>query len=89
MKRGPAIDTSPGLFNSRVTPHAQRVTQLRTAIRASRPVGIVRLRLRRNERDVEDVPEELRRELSFIFVDDASEVLQHALVPSPVRVQVA
>ena len=32
----------------------------------------------RNERDVEDVPEELRRELHFIFVNDAEEVLQHA-----------
>jgi ATP-dependent Lon protease len=37
---------------------------------------------RRNERDVEDVPAELRRELSFVFVDDAEEVLQHALTPS-------
>jgi len=27
------------------------------------------------------VPEELRRELSFIFVDDAEEVLRHALTP--------
>ena len=36
---------------------------------------------RANERDVEDVPEELRRELRFIFVDDAEEVLKHALTP--------
>jgi ATP-dependent Lon protease len=36
---------------------------------------------RRNERDVEDVPEELRRELAFVFVDDAAEVLRHALTP--------
>jgi ATP-dependent Lon protease len=34
---------------------------------------------RRNERDVEDVPEELRRELAFTFVDDAAEVLRRAL----------
>jgi ATP-dependent Lon protease len=33
----------------------------------------------RNERDVEEVPEELRRQLTFIFVDDADEVLRHAL----------
>jgi ATP-dependent Lon protease len=38
---------------------------------------------RRNERDVEDVPEELRRELSFVFVDDAAEVLRHALTAAP------
>jgi ATP-dependent Lon protease len=37
---------------------------------------------RRNERDVEEVPEELRRQMRFIFVDDAEEVLQHALTPS-------
>jgi ATP-dependent Lon protease len=37
---------------------------------------------RRNERDVEDVPEELRRQMRFVFVDDADEVLQHALAPS-------
>jgi ATP-dependent Lon protease len=36
----------------------------------------------RNERDIEDVSEELRKQLRFIFVDDASEVLQHALTPS-------
>ncbi len=34
---------------------------------------------RPNERDLEDVPEELRRQLSFVFVDDAEEVLRHAL----------
>ena len=37
---------------------------------------------RRNERDVEEVPEELRKQMRFIFVDDAEEVLQHALTPS-------
>ena len=36
---------------------------------------------RRNERDIEDVPEELRREIAFVFVDDAEEVLRHALTP--------
>lgn len=35
----------------------------------------------RNDRDLEDVPEELRRELAFILVDDAEEVLRHALMP--------
>jgi ATP-dependent Lon protease len=41
----------------------------------------------RNERDLEDVPEELRGQLEFIFVDDAEEVLRHALTNStaPVR----
>jgi ATP-dependent Lon protease len=36
---------------------------------------------RRNERDIEDVPEQLRREMRFVFVDEAEEVLRHALVP--------
>jgi ATP-dependent Lon protease len=43
----------------------------------------------RNERDVEDVPEELRRQLSFVFVDDAEEVLRHALTPSAAEVRPA
>jgi ATP-dependent Lon protease len=38
---------------------------------------------RRNERDVEDVPEELRREMRFEFVDEAEEVLRHALTAAP------
>jgi ATP-dependent Lon protease len=44
---------------------------------------------RRNEGDVEDVPEELRREVSFIFVDDADEVLQYALTPTVAGVRPA
>ena len=44
---------------------------------------------RRNEGDVEDVPEELRRELSFTFVDDADEVLQYALTPTVAGVRPA
>ncbi len=37
---------------------------------------------RRNERDLEEVPEELRRQLRLVFVDDAEEVLHHALAPA-------
>jgi ATP-dependent Lon protease len=36
---------------------------------------------RRNERDIEDVPEQLRREMRFVLVDEAEDVLRHALVP--------
>jgi ATP-dependent Lon protease len=43
----------------------------------------------RNERDLEDLPEELRRELSFVFVDDAADVLRHALAPAVVDVRPA
>ena len=34
---------------------------------------------RRNERDLEDIPEELRWQLTFLPVDDVSEVLDAAL----------
>jgi ATP-dependent Lon protease len=44
---------------------------------------------RRNERDIEDVPDELRRELTFVFVDDAAEVLRHALTPAAAGVRPA
>jgi ATP-dependent Lon protease len=36
---------------------------------------------RRNERDIEDVPEELRKQLAFVLVDEADEVLRHSLTP--------
>jgi len=36
---------------------------------------------RRNERDVEDVPEDVRRDLGLVFVDAAEDVLEHALTP--------
>jgi ATP-dependent Lon protease len=44
---------------------------------------------RRNERDVEEVPEELRKQIRFIFVDDAEEVLRHALTPATADVRPA
>jgi len=37
---------------------------------------------RRNEGDVEDVPGQLRREMRVLFVDEADEVLRHALTSS-------
>ena len=39
---------------------------------------------RRNEGDVEEVPEELRQQMQFILVGDAEEVLHHALAPAAV-----
>jgi ATP-dependent Lon protease len=56
---------------------------IKEKVLAAHRVGIRTLILpRRNERDVEDVPEDLRREIAFVFVDDAEEVLQHALSPA-------
>jgi len=44
---------------------------------------------RRNERDLEDVPEEVRRDVRFSPVDEADEVLRHALTPFTAEVQAA
>ena len=38
---------------------------------------------RRNEPDLEDVPEEVRKEMNFVLVDEIEEVIQHALRPLP------
>ncbi len=36
---------------------------------------------KRNEKDLEDIPEKVRAEMHFIFVDTIDEVLEHALEP--------
>jgi ATP-dependent Lon protease len=36
---------------------------------------------RRNERDLEDLPKEIRRDVEFVLVDGADEVLREALSP--------
>jgi len=43
----------------------------------------------RNERDLEDVPEEVRRDVSIVLADDAEEVLRHALTPAEAGVRPA
>jgi ATP-dependent Lon protease len=56
---------------------------IKEKVLAAHRVGIRTLILpRRNERDIEDVPEDLRRQITFVFVDDAEEVLRHALSPA-------
>jgi ATP-dependent Lon protease len=44
---------------------------------------------RLNERDVDDVPADVRAELRFVFVDDAAEVLREALTPGAVDMRAA
>jgi ATP-dependent Lon protease len=47
---------------------------------AARRAGIKTVILpRRNESDLEDIPEEARKEMAFVFVDTVDEVLRHAL----------
>ncbi|MCS6909058.1 MAG: endopeptidase La [Anaerolineales bacterium] len=38
---------------------------------------------RRNEKDLEDVPEDVRREIKFVFADTVEDVLKAALEPAP------
>ncbi len=56
---------------------------IKEKVLAALRVGIREVILpRRNERDIEDIPEELRKQLGFMLVDDAEEVLRHALTPA-------
>jgi ATP-dependent Lon protease len=38
----------------------------------------------RNEKDLDDIPEDLRKDVRFVLVDTIDEVLAHALRPAPV-----
>jgi len=53
---------------------------IKEKVLAARRAGIKTIIMpRRNERDLEDIPEELRRELTMHFVDTVDEVLNYAL----------
>ena len=53
---------------------------IKEKVLAARRAGIKTVILpRRNERDLEDIPEEARKEMEIIFVDTVDEVLRHAL----------
>jgi len=55
---------------------------IKEKVLAARRAGIrVVILPRRNEKDLEDVPENVRRELEFVFVERIDEVLPAALVP--------
>lgn len=60
---------------------------IKEKVLAAHRAGIRRVLLpRRNERDVEDVPEELRQDLDFVLVDTAEEAIAQALTaarPAP------
>jgi ATP-dependent Lon protease len=44
---------------------------------------------RRNDRDLDDVPADVRAELELVFVDDADEVLRRALTPAAIDTRAA
>src|SRR5437879_12042016 len=55
---------------------------IKEKVLAAHRIGIRTLILpRHNERDLEDVPAEVRAALRFVFVDDAGEVVRQALTP--------
>jgi ATP-dependent Lon protease len=58
---------------------------IKEKVLAARRAGIKTIILpRRNERDLEDIQPEVRKELEMIFVDTVDEVIQHALRDGPV-----
>ena len=59
---------------------------IKEKVLAARRAGIKTVILpRRNERDLDDVPPELREEMEIVFVDTVDEVLAHALRDGDVR----
>ncbi|MFT7582568.1 MAG: ATP-dependent Lon protease [Myxococcota bacterium] len=56
---------------------------IKAKVLAAHRAGLTRIILpKKNERDVEDVPEAARQDLTFIFADDMTEVLAAALEPA-------
>jgi ATP-dependent Lon protease len=56
---------------------------IKEKVLAAKRAGIETVILpRRNEKDLEDVPEPVRRAMRFVFVDTVDEVLEHALEPA-------
>jgi ATP-dependent Lon protease len=56
---------------------------IKEKVLAAHRVGIRTVILpRRNERDLEDLPKEIRRDVEFVLVDGAEEVLRAALTPA-------
>src|SRR4029453_11608821 len=63
---------------------------LREKALAAQRAGINRLIIpRRNERDIDDIPEELRKKMKFALVDTVDEVLETALQKRPRRSRAA
>jgi ATP-dependent Lon protease len=53
---------------------------IREKVLAAQSAGIKTVILpRRNERDLDDVPADVRQKLEFVFADEATEVLDRAL----------
>ncbi|MFN8626490.1 MAG: endopeptidase La [Candidatus Binatia bacterium] len=55
---------------------------IKEKVLGARRAGIATILLpTRNEKDLEDIPDAMRKEMQFVFVDTIDQVLQHALEP--------
>jgi len=58
---------------------------IKEKVLGARRAGITTIVLpKRNEKDLEDIPDPMRKEMQFIFVDTIDQVLEHALEPRTV-----
>jgi ATP-dependent Lon protease len=56
---------------------------IKEKVLAARRAGIETVILpQRNEKDLEDVPADIRAAMHFVYVDTMDEVLEHALAPA-------
>ncbi len=61
---------------------------IKEKVLAAKRAGIETVILPRlNEKDLEDVPEKVRQEMTFEFVDTIDQVLELALEPAPARIE--
>jgi ATP-dependent Lon protease len=62
---------------------------IKSKVLAAHRAGIRQVILpKKNERDIDDIPEEVRREMTFVFASDMTEVLAAALEPLPVSLSI-
>jgi ATP-dependent Lon protease len=55
---------------------------IKEKVLGARRAGITTIILpKRNEKDLEDIPDAMRQEMRFLFVDTIDQVLEHALEP--------
>lgn len=72
--------TGEATLRGRVLP----VGGIKSKVLAAHRAGLTRVVLpKKNQRDVDEVPEEARNAMEFIFAEDMSEVLEAALEPTP------
>ena len=72
--------TGEATLRGRVLP----VGGIKAKVLAAHRAGIKRVILpRKCERDLDEVPKDVRDAMEFIFADDMSQVIEHALEPTP------